>query len=175
MAPLIRPAVARLLRPFLLPAVMAAAGLWLMWLGGYLLTPLGLLLLASGAGLAVVEWRRRQLGATARHGPGVIELSEGVLRYWSAGDLGGEIAVRDLVEIRLLVINGRPHWRLRSAGNEALLIPADAWDAEMLADAFATLPGIDLGALAHARRAAERAGAPGMQVLWRRGGMRASS
>lgn len=168
MAPLIRPEVARLLRPFLLPAGMAALGLWLMWLGGYLLVPLGLLALACGAGLAVVEWRRRRLGATARHGPGVIELSEGVLRYWTAGDLGGEIAVRDLTEIRLLLVNDRPHWRLRSAGNEALLIPADAWDAEVLADAFATLPGIDLGALAHARRAADRPGAPTMQTLWRR-------
>ena len=168
MTPLIRPEVARLLRPFLLPAASAAAGVWLMRLGGYLLTPLGLLLLALGAGLAVVEWRRRQLGATGHHGPGVVELSEGVLRYWSAGDLGGEIAVRDLVEICLLVINARPHWRLRSITNEALLVPADAWDAELLADAFATLPGIDLGALAHARRAAEYPGAPAMQTLWRR-------
>ncbi len=168
MVPLIRPEVARLLRPFLLPALMAALGVWLMRLGGYLLVPLGVLALAFGAGLAVVEWRRRQLGATSRHGPGVIELSEGVLRYWSAGDLGGEIAVRDLVEIRLLILDRRPHWRLRSIGNEALLIPADAHDAEVLADAFATLPGIDLGALAHARRAADRPGAPAMQVLWRR-------
>ena len=168
MVPLIRPEVARALRPFLLPAIMVAVGVWLMRLGGYLLTPLGLLLLAGAAALAVVEWRRRQLGATARHGPGVVELSEGVLRYWSAGDLGGEIAVRDLVEIRLLIVNGRPHWRLRSSGNEALLVPADAWDAELLADAFATLPGIDLGALAHARRTATRPGMPAMQVLWRR-------
>lgn len=168
MTPLIRPEVARLLRPFVLPALMVALAAWLLRLGGYLFAPLGILALAAGAGLAVVEWRRLRLGATRRHGPGVIELSEGVLRYWSAGDLGGEIAVRDLVEIRLLRINARPHWRLRSAGHEALLIPADAWDAEVLADAFATLPGIDLGALAHARRAADRPGAPDMQILWRR-------
>lgn len=175
MVPLIRPEVARALRPFLMPALMAALGVWLVRLGGYLLGPLGFLVLGLGAGLAVVEWRRRQLGAAARHGPGVVELSEGVLRYWSAGDLGGEIAVRDLVEIRLLVLDRRPHWRLRSAGNEALLIPADAWDAELLADAFATLPGIDLGALAHARRAADGPGAPQLQTLWRRADPRASS
>lgn len=175
MAPLIRPEVAHLLRPFLLPAAMAAAGLWLLRLGGYLLGPVGVLLLVGGGALAVVEWRRRRLGAGMRHGPGVVELSEGVLRYWSAGDLGGEIAVRDLVEIRLLVIGARPHWRLRSASNEALLIPADAWDAELLADAFASLPGIDIGRLAQARQAADRPGAPTMQVLWRRGGMRAST
>ena len=175
MVPLIRPELARALRPFLMPALMAAVGVWLLQLGGYLLGPLGVLVLGLGGGLAVVEGRRRRLGATARHGPGVVELSEGVLRYWSAGDLGGEIAVRDLVEIRLLVLDRRPHWRLRSAGNEALLIPADAWDAELLADAFATLPGIDLGALAQARRMAERPGAPQMQTLWRRGGRRTSS
>lgn len=175
MVPLIRPELARALRPFLLPAIMAALAVWLLRLGGYLLGPLGFLILVAAVALAVVEWRRRQLGATARHGPGVVELSEGVLRYWSAGDLGGEIAVRDLVEIRLLLLDRRPHWRLRSAPGEALLIPADAWDAELLADAFATLPGIDLGALAQARRRAERPGAPQVQTLWRREGLRASS
>ena len=168
MIPLIRPEIVQMLRPFLLPAVSAALGLWLMRLGGYLLMPIGLLLLGFAASLAVVEWRRRQLGATAQHGPGVVELSEGVLRYWSAGDLGGEIAVRDLVEIRLLILGQRPHWRLRSIDHEALLIPADAWDAELLADAFATLPGIDLGALARARRMVGQPDMPAMQVLWRR-------
>lgn len=174
MTSLIRPEIARILRPFLVPAGMVVLGAWLMRLGGYLLMPLGALLLATGAALGLVEWRRHRLGGGARRGPGVIELSEGVLRYWSAGDPGGEIAIRDLVEIRLLVLNGRAHWRLRSAAGEALLVPADAWDAQMLADAFATLPGIDLGALARARHAAGRRAVPAMQVLWRRGGMRAS-
>lgn len=168
MAPLIRPAVTRLVAPFLPAVVMVVLGLWLMRLGGWLLLPLGVGLAGIGAGLALVEWRRKRLGSWGRDGPGVVEISEGILRYWGTNDLGGEIALRDLVEIRLLQINGTPFWRLRSAQNEALLIPVEAGGAEVLADAFATLPGIDIGALIHARQAASRPGMPAMQTLWQR-------
>ena len=47
----------------------------------------------------------------------------GVREIREAAD--GEIALRDLVEIRLLRLKGRGHWRLRSASGEALLVNAD--------------------------------------------------
>ena len=92
--PMIRPAAARLVATFLPSVAMAAAGLWLVRLGGLLLMPLGLVLIGLAAGLALVEWRRRRLGSSGKAGPGMVEVSEGILRYWGAGDLGGEIALR---------------------------------------------------------------------------------
>lgn len=168
MAPLIRPEVARILRPFLLPSGFALAGLWLGMRGGYVYTPLGVALAALGLALAVVEFRRLRIGPGAELAPGVVELSEGTVRFWAARGLGGEMALGDLVEIRLLRLHGRAHWRLRSARGEALLIAADAQCAGLLADAFAALPGADLGALAHARHIAARADGPAVQTVWRR-------
>lgn len=168
---LIRPSIARWLMPLSLPAGLMAAGLWVALRGGYFLAVTGFMLATLGMGLAVTEWRRIRLGGNpGLDGPGMVELSEGVLRYWAAHGWGGEIALHDLAEIRLLIINDRPCWQLRNLRQEALLIPADAEGARLLADAFATLPGIDIGALAEARQSAGQPGAPAIQTLWRRSG-----
>lgn len=167
MAEFIRPEIARLVRVFLPSAVVLAAGVWLLRLGGYVLGPLGAVLAVTSALLAVIEWRRFRLGDEGDPDPGIIELSEGVLRYWAPDGMGGEVALRDLVEIRLVMVNRRANWRLRAITNEALLLPVNARGADVLADAFATLPAMDLGVLVQARRLAGRGDAPLQGPLWR--------
>lgn len=149
-------------------AAVAALGLWTMFRGGWFFAAVGVLVLLVGVSLLLGAWRRLPFRRPIQ-APGVVEVVEGAIRYYGATDLGGEIALRELVEIRLLRVAGRAHWRLRSAGAEALLIPVDAAGAEALADAFTALPGLDMGqvstALAHA---ADQPDA--MRILWRRHG-----
>ena len=61
--------------------------------------------------------------------------------------IGGFIGLPDLVELRLLSYRGRRVWKLRAASGEALHIPVEADGADALFDAFAGLPGMDMGAL----------------------------
>ncbi|MFV0303162.1 MAG: hypothetical protein ACK5IP_20220 [Paracoccus sp. (in: a-proteobacteria)] len=149
---MIRPELKRLLRRWSEPlaAITAALlGLWLLTLGGWFFGLIGL-----GLGFVALAWLlaalrrlpfRRDIG-----GPGMVEIDEGAIRYYGARLLGGEIALRDLNEIRLLPLQGRPHWRLKSSDAQALLIPLDAAGAAALADAFAALPGIRMGEISAA-------------------------
>ena len=165
---LIRPDLARRLAP-LRPALAAVAvmglGVWVFTLGGWVFWPLGAAIAALGAAWLVVELAHIRL-AGRRGGPGLVELDEGALRYYAARALGGEVALRDLAEIRVLRLHGRPHWRLRTRGGEALLVPADAAGADGLADAFAALPGADLGRIAAALARAEAEGGPAVLTVW---------
>lgn len=152
----------------LVAAAIALAGLWLALRGGWFLAVLGGLVGLIGAALLVGAWRRlpfrRDIAAE-----GVVEVVEGAIRYFGAASLGGEIALRDLSEIRLLRLRGHGHWRLRSADGQALLIPVDAAGAETLAYAFTALPGIDMGAVSVAlAQVAEQAEA--VRTVWRRPG-----
>ncbi|WP_347267797.1 hypothetical protein [Paracoccus sp. (in: a-proteobacteria)] len=164
---LIRPELAVRLQPWAETGAALAAiagGLWLFSLGGWIFWPLGLLV-AGGSGIwALDAWRRMRF----RHptlGPGMVELDEGAIRYLSPNRLlGGEIALRDLTEIRLMRLNGRSHWRLKSLDGQALLVPVDAAGAEILASAFSTLPGIEMGRVS----AALAPQAPAIQTVWRR-------
>ncbi|WP_411957430.1 hypothetical protein [Paracoccus homiensis] len=133
----------------LVALAVAAAGLWLLFLGGYFFLTLGALILLVGVALAIGAWRRLPF-RRAISAPGMVEIIEGAVRYYGAEVLGGEIALRDLVEIRLLRLRGRGHWRLRSRSGEALLIPVDAAGADALAHAFTALPGLDMGAVSAA-------------------------
>ncbi len=76
--------------------------------------------------------------------------------------MGGQIALRELSEIRLLNINNRAYWRLKSGSGEALLVPLDAAGAEALADAFTSLPGLDMGRVS----AAVTHAGPAVRTLW---------
>lgn len=141
-------------------------GLWLALRGGWFFALLGGCVLLIGAALLVGAWRRLPFRRPV-DAPGVVEVVEGAIRYYGARSLGGEVALRDLIEIRLLRLKGHGHWRLRNSTGEALLIPVDAAGADALAYAFAALPGLDMGrvsaALAHV---AEQSDA--MRTVWRR-------
>ncbi|UXU74929.1 MULTISPECIES: hypothetical protein [unclassified Paracoccus (in: a-proteobacteria)] len=164
---MIRPELAERLRPWAETAAAlaaTAAGLWLFSLGGWLFWPLGALV-AGAAALWALDARRRMRFARDSLGPGLVELDEGAIRYLSPNRLlGGEIALRDLSEIRLMRLNGQSHWRLKSIDAQALLIPVDARGAPALAGAFATLPGIDMGRVT-AALAPDR---PAIQTVWTR-------
>ena len=145
---LIRPEVGAALRRWrevIAAGGVAVAGLWLMRLGGWVLTPVGVGLLALALGLVVLALRRLRFwhGVAA---PGVVEVVEGQISYFGP-DAGGFVALPDLVELRLVVLNGRAHWRLKQGDGQALLIPAAAAGAGLLFDAFASLPGMDSQAL----------------------------
>ena len=162
---LIRPELAARLRPWrevIAAAAVGVFGAWVFTLGGLVFEPAGLAVLAVAA-VWGIDARRRMRFRRDIAAPGVVELIEGAIRYYGARALGGEIALRDLVEVRLLTLRGQPHWRLRSADGEALLIPVEAAGAAALADAFETLPGFDLGAAA-----AALAGRETVTTVWRR-------
>lgn len=124
---------------------LGAVGLWIMALGGLILVPVGGAIVALAAGFGVLAWRRLRF-AQSGEAPGVVEFDEGQVSYFGPNS-GGVIALRELVELRLLIVGGRRVWRLKQQDGQALLIPVSALGAERLFDAFAALPGMDTGAL----------------------------
>lgn len=94
---------------------------------------------------------RRMRFARPAAAPGLVELDEGEIRYVAPPGtaMGGRIALADLREIRLISTSSGRLWQLKGAG-QMLLVPVDARGAGALHDGFATLPGIDMGALSRA-------------------------
>lgn len=140
---------------------MAVAG-WIATWGGWFYAALGFAGFAICCAWMLGSWRRlafhRDIAA-----PGVVEVIEGEIRYYAARAIGGSLALRDLNEIRLIRLNGHDHWRLKSRNAEALLIPVEASGAESLADAFAALPGMDLGRVS---AALSQKGGPSLRIVW---------
>lgn len=162
---LIRPELAQRLRAWREVIAAGAAlltGAWVFSRGGLLFQPVGLGMMALAAGWTVGAWRRRRF-ARQIAAPGLVEVDEGAIRYFGVHLPGGEVALRDLTEIRLLRLDGRPHWRLRTDAAEALLVPAEAAGAAALADAFTALPGFDLGSAVAALD-----GDAALTTVWRR-------
>jgi hypothetical protein len=123
----------------------AALGIWFATRPGYVLPALGLVLIALGLGWGAVAFRRlrfRQDGEA----PGIVRVTEGQIAYLGPR-VGGFVGLPDLAELRLLSHRGRRVWTLRAATGEALHVPVEAEGAEALFDAFAGLPGMDMGAL----------------------------
>ncbi len=136
-------------------------GVWLMLLGGYVLFPIGIVVLGLGAIWAVQAVRRlrfhRQVDA-----PGVVEVDEGQVGYLGP-TFGGFVALPDLVELRVMVVHGHRLWRLKQSDGQAVLIPMAAEGSDKLFDAFAALPGLDTQVLVAASADDGREG-----VVWRR-------
>jgi len=126
-------------------AGIAALGAWTATRGGYLLTPLGLALLALGAGWALTALRRLRFQQDGE-APGIVRVTEAQIAYFGPR-VGGFIGLPELSEIRLLTLRGRRIWKLKQGDGQLLHIPVESDGAETLFDAFATLPGIDMAAL----------------------------
>jgi hypothetical protein len=141
--------------------VLGLIGIRLVWQGGYFLGPLGTAVLVLALGWLTLALRRMQF-QRAGDAPGLVEIDEGQIGYLGP-TFGGYVSVRELVEIRLVDIYERRHWRLKQADGQALLIPVSAQNAEVLFDAFSALPGVDLAAITSAL--AKRVD---MQVVWRK-------
>ena len=162
---LIRPELAQ----WLAPRREAAAAIALTLLGAWVISRGGWFFLGLGAGLLALGlgWVRGSLRRLAFRrdvsAPGVLELDEGEIRYFAARALGGSVALRDLAEIRLIRLNGHDHWRLKTRDGQALLVPTEAKGAEQLADAFAALPGLDMGRVS---AALGQRGGPSLRVVW---------
>ena len=149
-------------RELIAAGVVALAGLWLMWLGGYLLFPVGAVILAICAVWAVQTWRRLRFSQDLA-APGMVEVDEGQVGYLGP-TFGGFVALPDLTEVRLLTMQGQRLWRLKQSDGQALLIPVSAAGADRLFDAFASLPGMDSQTLVAAAGGHRADG-----VIWRRG------
>lgn len=162
------------LREVIAAAGSVALGLWLVSLGGYILQGGGAVIALTGLGWLMIAWRRLRFAREVA-APGLVELDEGQIAYFGTGQmiagagniarlgLGGQVALHELAEIRLLRLQGQQYWRLRALDGQALVIPVAAAGAEALYDAFASLPGIDMGALAAALDRRDTA-----QSLWTR-------
>lgn len=161
-----------------------AFGAWLIWLGGYLLVPLGTAVIALGASLAIMAYRRMRF-AQDTLAPGIVEVDEGQIGYLGP-TIGGYVSLPELAELRLVTMRGRRLWRLKQTDGQTILIPVDAAGADRLFDAFASLPGMDSAALVAAVGRPDAgmpdagmsgqtmpitaATTPEMRVIWRRRG-----
>jgi hypothetical protein len=132
-------------REVIIAGTVAAFGVWLIALGGWLLIPIGAALLAFAAVLARMAWRRVRFQQPGE-APGVVEVDEGQVGYMGPS-FGGYVSLPDLAELRLLTLHGQRLWRLKQVDGQVLLIPVAATGAERLFDAFATLPDMDTQAL----------------------------
>lgn len=138
-------AVAHRWREVIAGAALAVLGTWTATRGGFLLTPLGLALLAVGVALALTAWRRLRFQQEGE-APGIVRVTEAQIAYYGPR-VGGFVGLPDLSEIRLLTLRGRRIWKLKQVDGQLLHIPVESDGAESLFDAFATLPGIDMAAL----------------------------
>ena len=144
----IRPDLAAALsrwREVIAGAGLAALGLWTATRGGYFLTPLGLALIALGMAWALTAFRRLRFQQDGE-APGIVRVTEAQIAYYGPR-VGGFVGLPDLSEVRLLTLRGRRIWKLKQGDGQLLHIPVEAQGAEALFDAFAALPGIDMGAL----------------------------
>lgn len=163
--PLIRREVSDALhrwREVLMAFGVIALGAWIARWGGWFFVPLGGLVAAAGAALAVIGWRRLQFAQVVTD-PGVVQVVEGQVAYLGPLD-GGFTGMGDLAELALIRRGGGRFWRLTPLQGPPLMVPVAALGAEVLFDAFASLPGLDSQTLVDVLAP----GAEGDRVLWRR-------
>ena len=166
----IRPEIldrARRWRESLAGAAAAACGAWLGLTGTGAAAVVGTVLVLGGA-LLVFAGVQRARFRRGGQGAGVVGLDEGRLTYFGPVE-GGVVAVEDLAHVDLVSAGSGSaglvsSWVLESPGAAPLVIPVDAAGAEVLFDVFASLPGIDTGAMLRAVDAAHR----GRVTIWSR-------
>ena len=161
--PLIRPQAAARLRRWrevLAGGAVIALGLWLARGPGPFLIGLGALVALGGIMLVLVGLRRARFRADGL-APGIVQIVEGQISYLAPE--GGGFAA--LSEITFLSLGpGAQNWHIGTADGAVLRIPRGASGAEALFDAFAALPGMDMGVVMRALAAPS----PGVErILWR--------
>lgn len=144
----------------ILAGFLALFGIWLILLGGYILTPIGAAITALAASMAVLALRRLRFSKPAA-AIGVVEVDEAQIGYFGPSD-GGFISLQDMTELRLLRVGGVDTWRLKQSDGQTLLIPVAATGAERLFDAFAALPDMNSADLAQPLAGSD------MRMIWRR-------
>ena len=167
---MIRHEIRRLLRNWAELASALLTGLlffWMVFWGGWFFAGLGLAGIVVAAIWSVGAFRRRGFRRDVA-APGMVEIDEGAVRYYGARLLGGQLALRNLTEVRLLRLDNHLHWRLKSDDGQALLIPLEAAGAETLADGFAALPGMDMGQVSAALARSARPDGPPFTTVWLR-------
>jgi hypothetical protein len=174
---IIRPQARRFLtrwREVLVALCICAFGLWVARLGGYVLVPIGALIVTAGLSLAILALRRARFRASGE-APGLVQVDEGQVGYLGP-TVGGFVSLPDLVELRLISMRGRRLWRLKQADGQTILIPVEAEGAERLFDAFSSLPGMSSAALIAALQPVGGAESRAVQaggenrMVWRRQG-----
>lgn len=120
--------------------VVLCVGLWWAARSYGAMAFLGYALVPIGAAWAFIGWRRARFHSTG-HGPGVVRVDEGELRYF--GPLsGGSVQVVDLQRVILDPSLKPAHWILEHDGGPALQIPVNAEGADALFDVFSSLKDI---------------------------------
>lgn len=153
MSDFIRPEVAKNLkrhRETLSGAALVLVGLYLAWQPGWVMTGIGAALTIAGLAVGVVSLRRLTFKA-ANDGPGVVEVTERQITYFTSQS-GGAVSINALARVTALrdAAQSAPeglHWLLEEDGGPRLIIPANAAGADALFDAFSALPGFDFGAV----------------------------
>ncbi|MFE3837361.1 hypothetical protein [Pseudogemmobacter sonorensis] len=175
--PFLRAPVARLFHRWGETAIglaLALGGIRVALGGGWILALIGGAIALLGAAWALLAARRARFQGDPA-APGLVEIDEGRLTYLHP-TMGGEIALHDLAELRLVTLKGRRVWHLADLHGRALLVPLDSAGAGDLFDAFASLPGLASHDLIAALGASDGEGGtlPALSVssklVWRRGG-----
>ncbi|MEM7473264.1 MAG: hypothetical protein AAF340_18095 [Pseudomonadota bacterium] len=167
---MIRPEVAAMFTKYreVIAAIAAAfAGLWVMSWTGWFWTGIGAVILLAGATLAYTALRRMRF-QSEQIGPGVVEIDERQISYFSAYE-GGAVSINQLARISIIGDQGgqwgdAKHWVLEEDGGALITIPSSAAGAEKLIDAFAALDGVDFD------RASKALNSPGAtpHVIWQK-------
>ncbi|MEP6017401.1 MAG: hypothetical protein ABJ251_02830 [Paracoccaceae bacterium] len=141
-------------------------GLWWLFFVGGLLGYLGPFVALAGSALIWIGVQRGRF-RRAGDGQGSVQIDEGQIMYFGP-HAGGAAALRELERLTLNGAAKPPHWRLEQKGQPALLIPLNAVGADLLFDAFASLPGLKT-----ARMLSELESSPAQAVvIWERQPMR---
>lgn len=112
---------------------------------------------------------QRMRFAAGSGGPGVVQIDEGAIGYF--GPLGGGVIARSEMTGLTLDRTGKPaHWVLSQPGQEDVLIPLTAANADALFDVFAALPGMKTERMLTEMRRNDR----GRSLLWQRPGTEAA-
>lgn len=149
-------------REALIGLALVLGGLWALSQPAALIKGLGGLVALAGLALAVIGTRRARFAGGAVGGPGVVDIIERQIVYM-APEGGGFVALDEIVSLSLSA-DGRC-WLIGASDGSELAVPLAARGAEMLFDAFAALPGIDMARLS---RAVREGAAPHDRPLWRR-------